>query len=334
MIIVTGGAGFIGSNFIQNWIAHKNEPVLNLDKLTYAANPENLQSLNTNTRYLFAQGDICDRELVSSLLKTHRPRAIINFAAETHVDRSITGPSDFIQTNLVGTFNLLECTKVYLSQLNEADRSAFRFFHISTDEVYGSLNMEDAPFTEEHPYKPNSPYSASKAGSDHLVRSYHHTFKIPTLITNCSNNYGPAQHFEKLIPLMIRHALHEKSLPVYGNGMNVRDWLYVEDHCLAIMAVLEKGRIGETYNIGGNCEKNNIDVVTTICERLDQLKPRTNGKSYKDLITFVQDRPGHDFRYAINTSKIEKELGWKPRENFESGITRTIHWYLEKISRS
>ncbi|HEY8355620.1 MAG TPA: dTDP-glucose 4,6-dehydratase [Methylophilaceae bacterium] len=329
MILVTGGAGFIGSNFVMDWLAQSDEPVLNLDKLTYAGNLQNLASLAGDSRHVFVQGDIGDKALVSSLLQQYRPRAILNFAAESHVDRSISGPDDFIQTNIVGTFNLLEVTRGWWQGLQEQERRDFRFLHVSTDEVYGSLAPDAPAFTEDHPYEPNSPYSASKAASDHLVRAYHHTYGLPTLTTNCSNNYGPYHFPEKLIPLMIVNALAGKPLPVYGDGLQIRDWLYVKDHCSAIRRVLEAGRVGETYNIGGWNEKTNIDIVRLICRHLDTLRPRADGQSYETQIAFVKDRPGHDRRYAIDARKIERELGWKPQETFETGIAKTIAWYLD-----
>ena len=326
MLLVTGGAGFIGSNFVVSTIRETAESLVNLDKLTYAGNPKHLDVLRGDRRHNFVQGDICDREAVRKLLKLHRPRAIVHFAAETHVDRSIAGPADFVQTNVVGTWSLLEEARAYWE---EGGRDpAFRFVHVSTDEVYGSLGPGDPPFTEETPYAPNSPYAASKAASDHLVRAYHHTYGLPTLTTNCSNNYGPRQYPEKLIPLMIRHALEGKPLPVYGDGRNVRDWLYVGDHCAAVRLVLAKGRVGETYNIGGENEVVNIDLVRALCALLDRLQPRRGG-SYTDLITFVKDRPGHDRRYAMNIDKIRRELGWQPRESFESGLEKTVRWYVE-----
>jgi len=329
MILVTGGAGFIGANFVIDWLAQNAEPVLNLDKLTYAGNPENLACLRGDARHVFVQGDIGDFELVARLLAEHRPRAVINFAAESHVDRSIHGPGEFIRTNINGTFNLLEAVRAYCGSLNADVRSAFRFLHVSTDEVYGTLGPTDAPFAETHVYAPNSPYSASKAASDHLVRAYHHTYSLPVLTTNCSNNYGPYHFPEKLIPLVIANALAGKPLPIYGDGRQVRDWLYVKDHCSAIRRVLEAGRPGETYNIGGCNEKPNLEVVSTLCAMLDELQPRTDGKSYRDQITFVADRPGHDRRYAIDAGKIARELGWRPAETFESGIRKTVRWYLD-----
>ena len=329
MILVTGGAGFIGANFVLDWLASGLEPVINLDKLTYAGNLENLASLQGNAAHTFVQGDIGDPALLASLLSTHRPRAIVNFAAESHVDRSIQGPEDFIQTNIVGTFRLLEAVRAYWGALPPNEKAAFRFAHVSTDEVYGSLVPGEAAFTEARQYEPNSPYSASKAASDHLVRAYHHTYGIPVLTTNCSNNYGPYHFPEKLIPLMIVNALAGKSLPVYGDGQQVRDWLYVKDHCSAIRRVLEAGRVGEVYNVGGWNEKPNIEIVHTVCALLDELRPREDGKSYSGQITFVKDRPGHDRRYAIDASKMETDLGWKPAETFDSGIRKTIQWYLD-----
>jgi len=328
-IIVTGGAGFIGSNFVLAWVKQELGTVINLDKLTYAGNLENLTSLQHNPHHVFVHGDIGDQTLVAKLLAEHQPCAVVNFAAESHVDRSIHGPEDFIQTNMVGTFHLLEAVRAYWNQLNAEHQKAFRFLHVSTDEVYGSLGKDDAPFTETTPYAPNSPYSASKAASDHLVRAYHHTYGLPTLTTNCSNNYGPYHFPEKLIPLVIHNALSGKSLPIYGNGQQVRDWLYVEDHCAAIRRVLEAGKIGEVYNVGGWNEQPNIEVVRTLCRMLDKKAPRADGKSYADQITFVQDRPGHDQRYAIDATKIANELGWKPVETFDSGIEKTVNWYLE-----
>src|SRR5512143_2591573 len=326
MILVTGGAGFIGANFILDWLAAGDEPVVNLDKLTYAGNLENLKSLQGDARHVFVQGDIGYREGVEALLREHRPRAVINFAAESHVDRSIHGPGEFIQTNVVGTFNLLEAVRAHWTQLPADEQAAFRFLHVSTDEVYGSLGPNDPAFSETTPFAPNSPYSASKAASDHLVRAYHHTYGLPTLTTNCSNNYGPLQFPEKLIPLMIVNALAGKPLPVYGDGADVRDWLYVGDHCAAIRAVLAGGRPGETYNVGGNAERRNLDVVSTICRILGEERP---GRDYESLVTFVRDRPGHDLRYAIDASKIRRELGWTPAESFDSGMRRTVRWYLD-----
>jgi dTDP-glucose 4,6-dehydratase len=329
MILVTGGAGFIGSNFVLDWLKQSDEPVLNLDKLTYAGNQENLATLQGDPRHVFVQGDIGDSALVERLLAEHKPRAVVNFAAESHVDRSIHGPEDFIQTNIMGTFRLLEAVRAHWGGLNADAKQAFRFLHVSTDEVYGSLAKDDPAFTEEHRYEPNSPYSASKAASDHLVRAYHHTYGLPVLTTNCSNNYGPYHFPEKLIPLMIVNALAGKNLPVYGDGMQIRDWLYVKDHCSAIRTVLAGGRLGEVYNIGGWNEKPNIDIVNTLCALLDELRPKTDGKSYRSQITYVTDRPGHDRRYAIDASKIQRELGWKPAETFESGIRKTLQWYLD-----
>jgi dTDP-glucose 4,6-dehydratase len=328
VILVTGGAGFIGSNFVIDWLAHGDEPVLNLDALTYAGNLENLAELGGDSRYVFVRGDIGDRALVDRLLAEHRPRAVVHFAAESHVDRSIHGPGAFIQTNVVGTFTLLEAVRGHWTQLAGADRDAFRFLHVSTDEVYGSLSANDAPFGEDHAYEPNSPYSASKAASDHLVRAWHHTYGLPVLTTNCSNNYGPYHFPEKLIPLMIVNALAAKPLPIYGDGLNVRDWLYVRDHCSAIRRVLAGGRVGETYNVGGWNEMTNRDIVNQVCDLLDELRPDAAG-SYRRLITFVTDRPGHDRRYAIDARKIERELGWRPAETFASGIRKTIQWYLD-----
>ena len=315
-LLVTGGAGFIGSNFVLDWLAQSDEPVITLDKLTYAGNLENLASLKDDPRHLFVQGDIGDFALVSRLLAEHQPRAVVNFAAESHVDRSIHGPGEFIQTNIVGTFQLLEAIRAYWGGLEDEAKRNFRLLHVSTDEVYGSLSKTDPAFTEAHRYEPNSPYSASKAASDHLVRAYHHTYGLPVLTTNCSNNYGPYHFPEKLIPLMITNALAGKPLPVYGDGMQVRDWLYVGDHCSAIRRVLEAGKVGETYNVGGWNEKPNIDIVNTVCVLLDELRPRADGQSYRSQITYVKDRPGHDRRYAIDARKIERELGWKPAETF------------------
>ncbi|HZW12289.1 MAG TPA: dTDP-glucose 4,6-dehydratase [Noviherbaspirillum sp.] len=332
MILVTGGAGFIGGNFVLDWLAAHDEPVINLDKLTYAGNLDTLSDLRDDARYIFVHGDIGDRTLVGALLAKHRPRAVINFAAESHVDRSIHGPSDFIQTNVVGTFSLLEAVRAYWSVLPASDQAAFRFLHVSTDEVYGSLQPGEPAFTETTPYQPNSPYSASKAASDHLVRAWHHTYGLPVITTNCSNNYGPYHFPEKLIPLCILNALAGKPLPIYGDGQQVRDWLYVKDHCSAIRRVLDAGVLGETYNIGGRNEKTNLEVVNTICTILDELKPRADGNSYAAQIAFVQDRPGHDRRYAIDASKIERELCWMPDETFETGIRKTVVWYLENTS--
>jgi len=332
MFLVTGGAGFIGSNFVLSTVAQAGEPVVNLDKLTYAGSLRNLDALHDDARHTFVQGDICDRALLRKLLEHHRPRAIVHLAAESHVDRSIEGPAEFVQTNVVGTFSLLEEARTYWMQLAAPERAAFRFLHVSTDEVYGSLGPGDPAFTEETPYAPNSPYSASKASSDHLVRAYHHTYGMPTLITNCSNNYGPHQFPEKLIPLMIHNALAGKPLPVYGDGLNVRDWLYVEDHCTALSEVLARGRPGGVYNVGGGAEMTNIDLVRTLCALLDEAKPRTGG-SYESLITFVKDRPGHDRRYAIDSGKIRRELGWRPQETFESGLRKTVRWYLARLEK-
>ena len=328
MLLVTGGAGFIGSNYVLSSLAATGEPIVNLDKLTYAGNLRNLDSLAGDARHVFAQGDICDRALVRELFARHRPRAVVHFAAESHVDRSIHGPAEFVHTNLVGTFSLLEEARAHWDELPGPERDAFRFLHVSTDEVYGSLGAGDPGFTEKTPYAPNSPYAASKAGSDYLVRAYHHTYALPVLTTNCSNNYGPYQFPEKLIPLMIHHALQGRPLPVYGDGRNVRDWLYVHDHCAAVRAVLARGRVGEAYNIGGGSERTNIDVVTTLCALLDRARPRKTGRN-ADLITFVTDRPGHDRRYAMDASKLRAELGWVPQESFESGLAKTVGWYLD-----
>ncbi len=333
MILVTGGAGFIGGNFVLDWLKDSHaEGVVNLDKLTYAGNLATLDALKRDPRHVFVRGDIGDRALVNKLLQEHRPRAIVNFAAESHVDRSIHGPADFIETNIVGTFNLLECAREYWNGLSDEGKTNFRFHHVSTDEVYGSLAPTAPAFTESHPYEPNSPYSASKAASDHLVHAWFHTYGLPVVTTNCSNNYGPYHFPEKLIPLVILNAMNGKPLPIYGDGQQVRDWLYVGDHCAAIRTVLAKGRLGETYNIGGWNEKANLDVVQTICEILDTLKPRADGQSYAQQITFVKDRPGHDRRYAIDARKIERELGWRPAETFDSGIRKTVAWYLENPS--
>lgn len=329
MILVTGGAGFIGANFVLDWLAGSDEPVINLDKLTYAGNLNNLASLQGDARHIFVQGDIGDSTLLAQLLAQHQPRAIVNFAAESHVDRSIHGPEDFIQTNVVGTFRLLESVRHYWQALPAGDKAAFRFLHVSTDEVYGTLSKEAPPFAEDHTYEPNSPYSASKAASDHLVRAWHHTYGLPVLTTNCSNNYGPYHFPEKLIPLMIVNALAGKPLPIYGDGMQVRDWLYVRDHCSAIRRVLEAGELGETYNVGGWNEKPNLDIVHTVCTLLDELCPRIDGQGYANQITYVQDRPGHDRRYAIDARKIERTLGWKPAETFDTGIRKTVQWYLD-----
>ena len=329
LILVTGGAGFIGSNFILQWIASERARILNFDKLTYAGNLNNLRAVEADPRYCFGQGDIVDRELLRNLLRHEQPRAIVHFAAESHVDRSIHGPDDFVRTNVNGTFNLLEEARAYWSALLDADRASFRFLHVSTDEVYGSLGPNDPAFSETTPYAPNSPYSASKAASDHLVRAYHHTYGLPVLTTNCSNNYGPHQFPEKLIPLMILNACAGKPLPVYGDGKNVRDWLYVEDHCRAIRAVLAHGRAGETYNIGGRNEKRNLEIVGAICGLLDELRPNDPVVPHSNLVVFVKDRAGHDRRYAMDTRKIERELNWHPLETFESGIQKTVRWYLE-----
>ena len=329
MILVTGGAGFIGSNFVLDWCASSQEPVLNLDKLTYAGNAHNVASLQGNPQHTLVQGDIADSALVASLLAKHQPRAVVNFAAESHVDRSIHGPEDFIQTNIVGTFKLLQAVRAYWGELQDEAKKDFRFLHVSTDEVYGSLAPTAAAFTEQHTYEPNSPYSASKAASDHLVRAYHHTYGLPVLTTNCSNNYGPYHFPEKLIPLMIVNALAGKPLPIYGDGMQIRDWLYVTDHCSAIREVLARGRVGETYNVGGWNEKPNIEIVHTVCALLDGLRPKPDGSSYTTQITTVKDRPGHDRRYAIDAGKIQRELGWKPAETFETGIRKTVQWYLD-----
>jgi dTDP-glucose 4,6-dehydratase len=328
-ILVTGGAGFIGANFVLDWVANTDEKIVNLDKLTYAGNLESLAPLKNKPQHVFVQGDIGDSALLPQLLAEHQPRAVLNFAAESHVDRSIHGPGEFIETNIVGTFRLLESVRGYWQSLEANAQSSFRFLHVSTDEVYGSLAPQDPAFTEQHPYEPNSPYSASKAASDHLVRAWHHTYGLPVLTTNCSNNYGPLHFPEKLIPLMIVNALAGKPLPVYGDGMQVRDWLYVKDHCSAIRRVLEGGQLGETYNVGGWNEKPNIEIVKTVCALLDELRPRADGASYAHQITYVKDRPGHDRRYAIDARKLEKELGWKPAETFETGIRKTVAWYLE-----
>jgi len=330
MILVTGGAGFIGANFVLDWLREpKAEGVINLDKLTYAGNLATLNSLKNDSRHIFIHGDIRDQELLTRLLREHQPRAIVNFAAESHVDRSIHGPAEFVQTNVMGTFNLLECARAYWNELQEDQRTNFRFHHVSTDEVYGSLSVEAPAFTETHPYEPNSPYSASKAASDHLVRAWFHTYGFPVVTTNCSNNYGPYHFPEKLIPLVILNAINNKPLPIYGDGQQVRDWLYVGDHCSAIRTVLAKGRLGQTYNIGGCNEKTNIDVVKTICQILNDIQPRSDGNSYTEQIIFVKDRPGHDRRYAINAGKIERELDWRPAETFDTGIRKTVQWYLD-----
>ena len=328
-LLVTGGAGFIGSNFVLDWLAQSDEPVINLDVLTYAGNLENLAGLAGDARHTFVRGSIADFDLVAKLLAEHQPRAVINFAAESHVDRSIHGPEDFIQTNIVGTFRLLEAVRACYGQLGKEAKTAFRFLHVSTDEVYGSLAADAPAFTEQHRYQPNSPYSASKAASDHLVRAYHHTYGLPVLTTNCSNNYGPYHFPEKLIPLVIHNALAGKPLPIYGDGRQIRDWLYVKDHCSAIRRVLAAGTIGEVYNVGGWNEKTNFEVVHTLCAILDQLRPRADGKPYQEQITYVTDRPGHDRRYAIDASKLERELGWKPAETFETGVRKTVRWYLD-----
>jgi dTDP-glucose 4,6-dehydratase len=328
-ILVTGGAGFIGSNFVLQWMENSSAGVVNLDLLTYAGNPDNLAVLKDDPRHLLVRGDICNAETVAAVLREHRPRAIVHFAAESHVDRSIADPEAFIRTNVQGTFSLLEQTRLYLSRLDEDDRQAFRFLHVSTDEVYGSLGPDDPAFSESTAYAPNSPYAASKAASDHLVRAYHHTYGLPVLTTNCSNNYGPFQFPEKLSPLVILNALEGKPLPVYGDGSNVRDWLFVEDHCAAIRAVLDRGRAGETYNIGGNSERKNLEVVTAICDLVDELRPDAALEPRRKLISFVTDRPGHDRRYAIDASKICRELGWRPAVEFESGLRKTVAWYLE-----
>lgn len=330
MILVTGGAGFIGSNFILDWISNNSEPIINLDKLTYAGNLESLQSVRNNNLHNFVQGDIGDFELVSKLLRKNTPRAVINFAAESHVDRSIGYPENFIQTNIVGTFSLLEAVRAYWDKLEVESKNLFRFLHISTDEVYGSLELDAAAFNESSRYRPNSPYSASKAASDHLVRASYHTYGLPVLTTNCSNNYGPYQFPEKLIPLFINNAIRGLTLPVYGDGQQVRDWLYVKDHCSAIRKILEEGKVGDVYNIGGGNEKTNLEVVNDLCKILDQTQPRADGVSYKNQIKMVEDRPGHDRRYAIDAAKLEKELGWLPEETFESGLSKTVKWYLDE----
>ena len=329
MILVTGGAGFIGSNFILSTLAASDEPIVNLDKLTYAGELKNLAPVAGDARHTFVQGDIYDRALLRRLLAQHQPRAILHFAAESHVDRSIEGPAEFIQTNLVGSFSLLEEARAWWSALGDARRREFRFVQVSTDEVYGSLEAKAPAFTESHPYLPNSPYAASKAGADHLARAYHHTYGLPVLTTNCSNNYGPRQFPEKLIPLMIKQALAGKPLPVYGDGMNVRDWLYVADHCEALRLILERGVPGQTYNIGGGSEKTNLEVVRALCALLDEARPRASGR-YADLIAMVKDRAGHDRRYAMDTARIEREFGWRPKESFDSGLRKTVDWYLEK----
>lgn len=332
MILVTGGAGFIGSNFVLDWLAQHDEPVLNVDKLTYAGNLNNLASLHDDVRHQFVHADICDTDVMLALLQKHQPSAIVHFAAESHVDRSIYGPAEFVRTNINGTFSLLEAARTYWSQLQAAEKQDFRFLHVSTDEVFGSLSPDDAPFSETTAYAPNSPYSASKAASDHLVRSYHHTYGLPTLTTNCSNNYGPFHFPEKLIPLVIANALAGKPLPIYGDGQQIRDWLYVGDHCAAIRQVLKRGKPGETYNIGGWNEQTNLDVVHTLCDMLDILRPKAKGGNYRAQITYVADRPGHDRRYAIDARKIERELGWKPGETFNTGIKKTVQWYLDNQS--
>ena len=329
MILVTGGAGFIGGNFVLDWLGGSDEGVVNVDKLTYAGNLQTLASLKDNPNHVFVQADIGDTTVIPELLAKYQPRAVVNFAAESHVDRSIHGPSDFIETNIVGTFNLLESVRAYWNNLPELQKSAFRVLHVSTDEVYGTLEANDPPFAETNRYEPNSPYSASKAASDHLVRAWHHTYGLPVVTTNCSNNYGPYHFPEKLIPLVILNARAGKPLPIYGDGQQIRDWLFVKDHCSAIRRVLEAGKLGETYNVGGWNEKANLDVVNTICALLDELSPRADGKSYTEQITFVTDRPGHDRRYAIDARKLERELGWKPAETFETGIRKTVQWYLD-----
>ena len=329
MIFVTGGAGFIGSNFIHYWIKNKNGLVLNIDKVTYAGNLENLQAVESDTRYIFSKTDICDLQALRELFEKYQPESIVHFAAESHVDRSISKPAEFIFTNIVGTFNLLEAGRLYWNSLSAERKSSFRFIHVSTDEVFGSLNNEDPAFTEDSKYAPNSPYSASKASSDHLVRSYFHTYNFPVITTNCSNNYGPYQYPEKLIPVVIQSCLENKNIPIYAKGENIRDWLFVDDHCEAIVRVLSNGKIGETYNIGGESEIKNIEVVDTICSIMDELKALPNGKSYKELKKFVMDRPGHDWRYAMNIKKINNELNWKPTETFVTGIRKTVLWYLE-----
>ena len=331
-ILITGGAGFIGSNFVLDWYKEKNERLINLDLLTYASNILNLEKVKNNPNHIFVEGDINDKELITNLLEKYKPRAIINFAAESHVDRSIINPNEFIRTNIIGTFNLLKCAVKYLENKNIRKKRDFIFLHISTDEVFGELNFEDEPFNEESRYAPNSPYSASKASSDHLVRSFNRTYKLPTIITNCSNNYGPYQSTEKFIPLIINRAINLKDIPIYGDGLNIRDWLFVEDHCSALRLIIENGQIGETYNIGGDNEKTNIEVAHIICNLLDKLKPLENDnkvQKYKELITFIKDRPGHDRRYAINTKKLKKELNWYTKESFYSGIDKTVKWYLE-----
>ncbi len=330
MIVITGGAGFIGSNFILKWLENSKENILNIDNLSYAANLRNLEVIESDPRYSFIKTDIQNQNEITEKIKELKPRAILNFAAESHVDRSIEGPESFINTNILGTYSLLEASLNYWNELDESDKKIFRFFHISTDEVFGSLNLNEKKSTENSSYKPNSPYSASKAASDHLVRAWHHTFKLPTLVSNCTNNYGPHQHEEKLIPLVITKALKNENLPIYGDGKNIRDWLYVEDHCEAIMKILESGKPGETYNIGGNCEKSNLEVVDEICKILDFKNPKQNGSSYSEQIKFVKDRPGHDFRYSLDIAKIENNLNWKPKESFASGLAKTVQWYLDR----
>ena len=331
-IIVTGGAGFIGSNFILDWFGNKSEEIINIDSLTYSGNIKNLEHIKNNKNLIFIKGDICNQELIKKTFDDFKPRAVINFAAESHVDRSISSPENFIKTNILGVYNLLEVSKEYWKNLSSDKKNHFKFYHISTDEVYGELQINDPSFKEENPYAPNSPYSASKASSDHLVRAWNQTYGLPTLISNCSNNFGPYQYPEKLIPLCIVNSLQNKNIPVYGDGKQIRDWLYVKDHCSAIRAILDKGSSGETYNIGGSSEKTNLEVVYSICDTLDNLKPNLKGNSYRELITYVKDRPGHDKRYAINSEKISQEIGWTPKENFESGISKTVYWYLENTS--
>ena len=330
MIIVTGGAGFIGSNFILSWLERFDEEIMNIDNLSYAADLNNLKDIENNSNYSFKKLNIQNQDEITTLILETKPRAILNFAAESHVDRSIKNPENFINSNIIGTYSLLKASLQYWNSLDEREKENFRFFHISTDEVFGSLNINEKKSTEESPYKPNSPYSASKAASDHLVRAWHHTFELPTLISNCTNNYGPHQHHEKLIPLIITNALENKNLPIYGDGKNIRDWLYVEDHCEAIIKILANGKPGETYNIGGSCEKNNLEVVSEICKILDSIKPKQDGSSYEEQIEFVKDRLGHDFRYSLDTSKIEKDFNWKPKKTFTSGLEKTIRWYLDK----